>query len=112
LLSLLGRALERTACLRQEDVVEAGCVQLKLLDLDSCRVESADDLCELLRAALEEYGDALGRAARRLAEALEDAGDRGGVGAVTRDLGVPSATILPWSMIPTRSARTSASSRY
>ena len=26
--------------------------------------------------------------------------------------GVPSATILPWSMIPTRSARTSASSRY
>ena len=26
--------------------------------------------------------------------------------------GVPSATIRPWSMIPTRSARTSASSRY
>ena len=27
-------------------------------------------------------------------------------------VGVPSATIRPWSMIPTRSARTSASSRY
>ena len=29
-----------------------------------------------------------------------------------RSVGVPSATMRPWSMIPTRSASTSASSRY
>ena len=66
------------------------------------------------------------RAATGVAEALEHAGDRvavarrsaGSTSSVGRPIsafsasGVPSATILPWSMIPMRSASTSASSRY
>ncbi len=57
-------------------------MQLEVLHLEPCGVERADDLGELLRAAFEPDGNALGRAAGRLPEALEDAGDRGGVGAV------------------------------
>ena len=79
-----------------------------------------------LLAAVEADRRALGRArdrSRRSARAFgrrapSSAGSAGIASTVGRPIsalsaaGVPSATMWPWSMIPTRSARTSASSRY
>ena len=72
----------------------------------------------------EPHGD-VARRRERLAELREELGDLRpvvlGAGiactlgrpiSALSSAGVPSATILPWSMIPTRSASTSASSRY
>ena len=99
-------------------------MQLELLDLEALRVERAHDPGEVGLARAQPHGDAALGAAR-LAEAGEDRGGPlavGGVGGNRLDrrpadvafsaAGVPSATIRPWSMIPTRSASTSASSRY
>ena len=74
---------------------------------------------------VEPYGDVAGRR-ERLAELREERGDLRPVVLASAGIawtlgrpisalssaGVPSATILPLSMIPTRSASTSASSRY
>ena len=90
----------------------------------SC-VERAHDLREADATVVQAHRDALG-GRDELAEAVEDRrpSDRGRRGrresprpcgrptSAFSAAGVPSATIRPWSMIPTRSARTSASSRY
>ena len=112
--------------LGEEDVVERRRVQLEVVDRDAVVVERADDVGEPdSRRASRTASVAV--AAERLAEAARAApAIRGAVGVVGGDrrgrsagrsppsapAGVPSATIVPWSMIPTRSASTSASSRY
>ena len=88
-------------------------------------VERTHDLGEVVVVTFAANGDAVGRELDELAEAAQDLGERtrcsgsaGTTSTVGRPIsafsapGVPSATIRPWSMIPTRSARTSASSRY
>src|SRR5207244_3186832 len=85
LLLLLARAFERASRLREEHVVEARCVQLEVLDLDSFRVERSDYPGQVLRAVGQPDRDALGRAVRSLSEAVEDARERRGVGAVPRN---------------------------
>ena len=127
-LGLLGRlglcALERAAGLREEDVVEAGSVQLEVRDPHVRRVVYADDVGELLAAVVETDGGAVRRPGNELAERLEQLGDPRAFRMVGWDdldgrppdlglerLRVPLATILPWSMIPRWSASRSAS-RY
>ena len=120
------RALQRAAGLGEEDVVERGRVQAQVGDREALGVERPHDLREVADALGQLRGDAAGRGRGLLAEAVQHAlrgarGRRGLRGSPRRSgrpiaafssAGVPSATILPRSMIPTRSASTSASSRY
>ena len=98
-------------------------MQFEVGDVDTVRVDRTHDVGEP-EPVVEPDGD-VARRGERLAELREEGGDlrpvvlgtRNRVNARSADLGlelrgVPSATIFPWSMIPTRSARTSASSRY
>ena len=124
LLFVVAGALERAAGLGEEHVVERWLVKLEVLDLDP--------LARRARGRRRRGGVAAGgaprtrrrrrgrarrtaRAPRPLALVRGSAGTASIVGRPTsalRAVGVPSATMWPWSMIPTRSARTSASSRY
>ena len=70
-------ALERAAGLGEEDVVEAGGVQLDVGDPDALVVEGADDGGELLGAVVEADRGAVGRAGDELAEAVEECRRRG-----------------------------------
>ena len=123
---LVAGALEVAAGLLEEDVVEAGGVELDVGDPQSLGVERPDDVGDLLAAAVEADGDRLAggrdpacRSARARPAAARPrrarrAPPRGSAGRSppSATAGVPSATILPSSMIPTRSASWSASSRY
>ena len=126
LLGLLG-ALERAAGLGEEDVVERGRVQLQRLDRDPLGVERPHHLGQLAprRRSSRDRGafGARRRRARRSGRGRRPArsrspGSRGTASTVGRPIsafssaGVPSATMWPWSMIPTRLASASASSRY
>ena len=122
-------ALERAAGLGEEDVVERRRVQLRgarsaMPSASSARTTSAscasppsqphrDAPRGASRHALAEALEHLARARSRSAGVARDRPRRVGrpISALSA-AGVPSATIWPWSMIPTRSASTSASSRY
>ena len=120
----VGCALERAPGLREEDVVEGRRAQLDVVDDDALGVHRADHVRQP-EAVAEAHGE-VALVAERLTEAAEQLRDlrpcRSSWHGITWMLGrpisafsaagVPSATILPWSMIPTRSASTSASSRY
>ena len=119
-------ALERAPRLREEDVVERRLVQVDLGGAQALAVERADHVREV--AVAVELHRARARARRRLARRSGRGSRRSAVALRARPrarprpsacrsppsaaAGVPSATIRPWSMIPTRSASTSASSRY
>ena len=120
----VGGALERAARLREEHVVERRRAQLDVVDGDARRRRSR---ARRRRARGPRRGARRGRRpasgspkrARNARDAL--ARPRAGTGSratlgrpisALSAVGVPSATIRPWSMIPTRSASTSASSRY
>ena len=120
-------ALELAAGLGEEDVVERRRVQLEVgRSRGSRRRARARPSASSSAPPLEPHRRRARARRDRRAEALEHAGDRVAVVAarpastssVGRPIsafsasGVPSATIWPWSMIPTRSASTSASSRY
>ena len=120
-------ALERAAGLREEDVVERRRVQLQVAR-PRARRRRARGRPAPSRSAPPRSRTAtpLGEAAAGSPKRLEHAaiaarvvrvgGDRldasSGRSPPSATRGVPSATIRPWSMIPTRSASTSASSRY
>ena len=117
---------ERAAGLGQEHVVERRRVQLQVRDREALGVERAHDLRRATRCrrpAGPPRPWARRPRARRSARAPPSIAPRssglaGIASSVERPIsafsacGVPSATIRPWSMIPTRSASTSASSRY
>ena len=101
-------------------------MDLEVGDRDALGVERADDVGELVGALVEAHGDAAraaagasrrsGRGRARIRSRSDSsAGAASTVGrpiSALSESGVPSATILPVSMIPTRSASASASSRY
>ena len=118
---------EVVAGLLDEDVVERGVDQLERVDLDAGLVERPHDRRDLGGAALDldagrlpsagrqqlaEPGADLARPARSQPSPRSQPDVRGGRPRPSATSGVPSATILPSSMIPTRSASWSASSRY
>ena len=118
-------ALEVVAGLGDEDVVERRLDEVERLDREPGVVERAHDRGDLGGAGLElDQRDAVARRAgtcrsapgsRRPARAAASATLTSRWGrpiSALSDPGVPSATILPLSMIPTRSASLSASSRY
>ncbi len=119
------RALELAPGLCEEDVVERRLVQDERGDVQRGCIERADELGKL-RLAAGQLDDDLPVAARRRAELLRasragvsawswSAGTTSTVGlpiSAFRRSGVSSATMWPWSMMPTRSASASASSRY
>ena len=104
-----------------------GACSWKSRDREALGVERAHDRGERSAPPCEPHGGGAGRrgrrrrrtarAPRRRASRSRAVG-RGRPRRVGRPIsafsasGVPSATMWPWSMIPTRSARTSASSRY
>src|SRR5690349_9243241 len=71
-LSTFGRlslgALERPPGLRQEDIVQAGLVELECRDLHAGLVEGANDVRQLLTALLDANRSALWRTRHKLAE--------------------------------------------
>ena len=123
---LLALLLEVVAGLVDEDVVERRLDQLQRLDRDPGLVERADDARDVGGAVLDLDQDLLAVLGRQqLAEPGADlapprrpspapsCSSRWGLPiSALSDSGVPSATILPLSMIPTLSASWSASSRY
>ena len=68
-------AFQRAAGLGEEDVVEAGGVELEVGDPDPIGVEGANDVRQLLGAVFEPDRGAVRRARNQLPEAVEDAGD-------------------------------------
>ena len=126
-LGLLGAcAFERAAGLREKDVVEARRVQLEVLHVEvgacrargRCRRGRTRRPPAVPRATSATPGESSPNCSRIRASCGRCSGSAGiasTVGCAISALssaGVPSATIRPWSMMPTRFASTSASSRY
>ena len=84
-LGFLGRALERAAGLRQEDVVEGGSVELHVGDAQVRGVQGADHVGQVVDAGAEADGHAAVAALDQLAEALEHLADGGPVAGVEGD---------------------------
>ena len=121
------RALERASGLGEEDVVERRRVQLEMLRRGAPRRRArarrrrarSSPPSRRTRRALGDRRHGVAEALERsCSTAARSAGSAGIASTLGRPIsalsaaGVPSATMWPWSMIPTRSARTSASSRY
>ena len=113
--SSVARALERASRLGEEDVVERGRVQLEVLDLEALGVEPRTTSASRVTPSRSRTATPCarrrptrrsGRAPRSTrARSTPSAGTASTVGRpiwAFSSRGVPSATMWPWSMIPTR----------